>query len=273
MENEINLAFGIGLFCLIMFVISLFVITMQINHRRKTLLKDSRIKELEIERRLIIFKATLDIEDKEKERIYANMHDQVNPLLRFVMRRIELHRIRLAKNELKVESLDEDIGLLLKAIESIRESIHDLVPSYMLEYGLVKGLNDIFQKLNSPEVVTTSFNNYSNYHDELPLPIQEQVGVYRICLELVNNILKHSSCTKLELNIHANDQFLSIELVHNGKGIDNVEADKFVRLQKGTGLKSIFSRVLSLNAKIDFKKDENKAQVFLNFPIKNESKN
>ena len=147
MENQINLAVGIALFCMVMFLIALFIVTMQINHRRKALLKDSKIKALENERRIFIFKATLEIEDKEKERIYSNMHDQVNPLLRFVMRRIEMHRIELNKGSLKVESLNEDIDLLLKAITSIKESTHDLVPSYMLEFGLIMGLKDIFHPI------------------------------------------------------------------------------------------------------------------------------
>jgi signal transduction histidine kinase len=231
--------------------ILLFIVVVQINQKRKNLLKDNKIRSFENETQIFLLGTTMEIQEREKERIYRNFHDQVNPMLRFVMRRIERHRTELVKNTLHVNSLNEDIDMLLKILDGIKACTYDLVPSFMMDVGLVKSLEDIIQKLNSPGSVTTSFSNGSSSHNVIFTQL-EQLNIYRITLEIINNILQHSSCTTLHMNIsNMNGRFL-IELKHNGKGISNLQVDRLTREGSGHGLKSCKARALMLNASIDY---------------------
>ena len=70
--------------------------------------------------------------------------------------------------------------------------------------------------------------------------------MYRIVCELINNSLKHSGCSEINLSLSKSGNLLSLDYSDNGKGFDP-EA----MTDCGMGLSNIASRINSLNGTFD----------------------
>jgi signal transduction histidine kinase len=80
---------------------------------------------------------------------------------------------------------------------------------------------------------------------KIPAKVEEldenlKLVIYRIIQELLNNCLKHSDATKVQVKIIKNTRLLKIEVIDNGIGFNE---DFIINNKKGTGLRSIKNRI------------------------------
>ena len=87
-------------------------------------------------------------------------------------------------------------------------------------------------------------------------PVESEFNMYRIILETVNNILKHSHTEQLELSVMRSDDSLKIAFNYIGKGLNNAQVQLLLRQEKGSGLKSIQSRINNFRGNINYEVDE-----------------
>ena len=71
-----------------------------------------------------------------------------------------------------------------------------------------------------------------------------EVIIYRVACELINNSLKHSGCSEIELSLNHDNDNLTLDYSDNGCGFDTSNVD-----DSGMGLSNIRSRVQSLSGK------------------------
>jgi signal transduction histidine kinase len=95
----------------------------------------------------------------------------------------------------------------------------------------------------------------------------QQLNIYRICLEILNNLYKHANYQYLKIIVERTGNNLQFEFTHNGMGITTKEIDKLAAGSQGLGLKSLMSRALLLNATINYEIDEGLASIKLQIPI------
>lgn len=70
----------------------------------------------------------------------------------------------------------------------------------------------------------------------------EEVAIYRICLEVLNNLQKHDQFTVLKVMAFTDEKNLVFSFDHNGTGITNREIGILTESSRGLGLKSLRSR-------------------------------
>lgn len=267
MEIQTGITTFIILGCLAMFCLIIVIILFVVTYQRKMLLKESRIKIMDQEKQIDLFKAAVEAEEQQKEKIARNLHDEINPLLSALKFNLSKHRIRAKKNEFEPDSLLQDEETLDKAIEGIRTTCYDLIPSFFLQYGLVPSLEEYVRNVQQIDELSAVFSSDVIPEELETFEKQEQLNIYRICLEILNNLLKHSHCTIFELSIISKNNQLVVKCTHNGKGVTNQEMEMCTDNSKGFGLKSIKARALLLKAKIDYIKSINSASIILSIPL------
>ena len=77
-----------------------------------------------------------------------------------------------------------------------------------------------------------------------------ELSLYRVVQELLNNIVKYSKATKVELNIRHDNKKMIIELNDNGTGF--IPSETYLSKTDSLGLKNIISRIQQVRAKIDY---------------------
>lgn len=199
---------------------------------RKLLDEIYRQKEIEA-------KALFDGEQKERIRIARDLHDGVGQMLSLV-------KMNLSMVEESDSTLIKKITLLVdKTIDEVRNVSHNLIPQE-LNFGIFKALEDIAEKVNSAG--TTKMEVLlPDELKEITFERQNELTMYRIVQEVVNNMIKHAGADKIELSISRVNNSLIISITDNGRGLDQ----ESISNSKGLGWKNINARVHLLDGKIN----------------------
>jgi two-component system, NarL family, sensor kinase len=110
----------------------------------------------------------------------------------------------------------------------------------------------LFQKISG----SGSMNASCRFHDYRErLHPDEELIIFRVIQELINNIFKHSNSSFIHLTQNLGPNKLFIRLHHDGKGLTQADFEKLNKSTVGLGLKNIQSRLKLLQGKILFEKD------------------
>ena len=136
------------------------------------------------------------------------------------------------------EIIDNTTYVIEEAIRSLREISNNLSPHVLNDFGLARGVQNFIDKSVAMHDVKIRFttNLRSERYDT-----DVEVILYRVICELINNSLKHSGCTSINLSLSQNGSELTLDYSDNGRGF-NPQA----MMDCGMGLSNISSRINSL---------------------------
>ena len=165
-------------------------------HQRKILRYQLRFQKLEEEQQKILLNASIRWQEEERQRIAADLHDDAGPLLATA-------RLYLNENLLKqdistqLQSIYNAKQIIDDTIQLIRNISHSLMPPTLKNFGLESAVNDLFQKISA----TGAINASCRFHDYRQRLVPEQeLLVFRVVQELINNVLKHSNASNNPAN-------------------------------------------------------------------------
>jgi len=259
---------------LTMTVLIMLVITIINVNRRRQLAKESKIqalelekKELEHKRQIENFKLVNEAEEKERQRLAKDLHDGVLPVLSTSCRSLEKNAMDFGTTQFDLARMEKDIEIIFETVTTLRNVSHNLIPPYLVANGLIAALKQHVLQIDGSGTFKTTFTNHTNYKNNLPFTIAEQLNIYRVCLELLNNLCRHSPFEFLAFNILSDTEHLIIDIIHNGKAVTNQEMEVYTRNSSGLGLRSIQSRLLLLNARLDYIDQGETSRIKLHIPV------
>ncbi|MBS1795805.1 MAG: hypothetical protein JSS81_18265 [Acidobacteria bacterium] len=188
--------------------------------------------------------------ERERRRISRDLHDQTLADLR--------HLQLLADKIPESPALPETARTLRVEIESVSHEIRriceDLSPSVLENIGFSAALEWVLKNTLSPNVsgrkIAYDFQSPENLDDTLSLSHTEQIQIFRIVQEVLNNISRHSEATRVSLAIEiADSSELILEIVDDGGRFD---FEEFLK-REGRGLSNVKSRVRLIEADFSFR--------------------
>ena len=99
---------------------------------------------------------------------------------------------------------------------------------------------------------------------------ENDISIYRMVQELVNNIIKHAGAREINISSDFDNQLLTITLIHDGKGLSQQEFEKLRFNKEGLGLKNIQNRIILLRGKIHFHADQEGNIIQIEVPVNSE---
>ncbi len=97
--------------------------------------------------------------------------------------------------------------------------------------------------------------------------LDAELNMYRIIIEMLNNVLKHSHTDRLDLEVMRSNENLKITFHYVGLGLNNTQVQLLLRQVKGSGLKSIQSRINHFEGSINYQVDQKgKAEILIKIP-------
>ncbi len=220
-------------------------------HQRKVSRFNAAFKKMEDEKQQILLNASIKFQEEERNRIAADLHDDVGPLL--ATARLYLNENMINQEPAsQLQSIFSAKQIIDDAIQLIRNISHSMMPPTLKNFGLESAMSDLFQKING----SGSLNASVRFHDyRTRLKLEQELLIFRIIQELVNNIIKHSHAGFIHLTQNANATHSYLRLHHDGHGIIQSEFERLNHVSTGLGLKNIASRIKVLNGRIFFEID------------------
>jgi signal transduction histidine kinase/ligand-binding sensor domain-containing protein len=201
----------------------------------------ARHAQEEFSRRLI------DSQEQERKRIAAELHDGLGQNL-LVIKNYALMGLNAANggNPLR-EHLDEISEAASQSIAEVRQISHNLRPYQLERLGLTNTLETMLRQIANASDI--GFTTAVEPIDGLFAP-EDEISVYRIVQESLNNILKHSDAKEASVQIKRADGEIQITITDDGRGF-TVEPASHAELQKrGLGLTGTAERVRILGGKL-----------------------
>jgi signal transduction histidine kinase len=264
MENEKFIVIGIiAASILTFFLIIVFILFFVIYHRKIILqenLHQLSVKKKEVE----LLQSVIETQESERQKIAMNLHDSVNPHLTALKLTITKHEFELKRIGVEMKDTNLEKKLIDEIIEQIHIVTRDLSPQILYRYGLGKALGSF---VTSIAEVETSFMEKNP--ENIKLSDQIALNVYRISLELLQNILKHENSTKINVVLCYTETAIVLEISHNGTGISNENFEHLAKQSTGIGLNSLTSRTVFLNAILDYQNDP-ESKITLTVPLNGE---
>lgn len=200
-------------------------------------------------------------QEKERKRIAKDIHDELGAVLSITrMHLLQAERKYGSDNQQLQSELQNIRRLTENSIDSARKISHQLMPPQLEQFGILKTLESVCGQLNNTGTITASFV----CRQEVESPgVDEflQLTLYRVCMELINNTIKHSDATTLRLVIDDSDATWVIWYEDNGKGMDASYTGK------GMGLNSIKERIVFLDGEVVFNSVKKGFSVTITLPL------
>src|SRR5215203_2999608 len=234
-----------------MLVLTIGLIMFIIFHQRKVIRYQMRLQQMEQEQQQILLKASIHLQEEERQRIAADLHDDAGPLLATARLYLNENLVNQDKST-QLQSIFQARQILDDTIQLVRNISHSLMPPTLKNFGLESAVNDMFQKISGSGSINAS-SRFHDYRERLKPEIE--LIVYRVVQELVNNILKHSNSSFIHLTQNMQNGSCLVRLHHDGRGIVQTDFEKLNKSNIGLGLKNISSRLKVAHGNILFEKD------------------
>jgi len=256
-----NLLFGaLGL----IFFGSIVFYLIQKNTKRKQKLAEQE-KVLESQKLDTVLKeqelATIDAmiagQEKERQRIANDLHDDLGGL----MATVKLH-FNALKDKDSPELFKKTNNLIEEAYQKVRSIAHAKNSGVIAKQGLLKAVKHMAEKVSASnqlniEVVDHDLDQRMENSLELTL--------FRIIQELITNVVKHAEASEATIHLTNHDDSINIMVEDNGKGFN---PSQITKTRKGMGISSIDKRVEHLDGKLTIESEKNKGTtVIIDIPL------
>src|SRR5678815_5600119 len=201
------------------------------------------LQKMEEEQQKILLDASIRLQEEERQRLAADLHDDAGPLLATARLYLNENLVNQDKAT-QLQSIYQARQILDDTIQLIRNISHSLMPPTLKNFGLESAINDLFQKISGSGTINAS-SRFHEYKDRLK-PDKELI-VFRVVQELVNNILKHSNSSFIHLTQNMHNGSCLLRMHHDGRGIIQTDFEKLNKSNIGLGLKNISSRLRAVS--------------------------
>lgn len=193
-----------------------------------------------------ILQSKLEIQEKTLDHIAKELHANFGHLISLI--NINLSAI-LAQSSPEVQSHVTETKMLAKELMTeVKTMSVSLNSEHIMQAGFVKKLENELARLDKTKKYKV---NYLKKGYPVRLPSGEEIVLYRLCQEILNNIVKHSDATEVNVDLVFTNKNLSLSIADNGKGFDTALAASLAMEKESTGLLNIAGRAKHINAQLE----------------------
>ncbi|MEN5132649.1 sensor histidine kinase [Elizabethkingia anophelis] len=187
----------------------------------------NRKLQKEKEQQAFLASELIKSQETERQAIADNLHDGLGNTL---------NALKLTLTSTGNFENDNIQKIFSLANQQFRELIYQIAPKEIGEYGLYRATE---QSLNVFKASRIQFSiNFMGNENLLSEGLK--INIYRIFQELINNIIRHSDASFVEITIDTNEKEFILQIEDNGNGVAQ-------DMREGMGIKSIKNRTAYYN--------------------------
>ncbi len=234
---------------LLLLVSGAFIFWMQLRRNKEKI----RMIALQQQKKEELEKVVRETETEEQTRIAGNLHDSV--VQKLVVSKMNLQSLeKMSDPKIAGSILDATKELLQDCTNEIRELSHSVMPINFEEEGLGEAVRDFLSKIYV-EGLRIHFHEEGQHR---LISRSQSMVLFRGIQECVQNALKHSNCSQLDISIVTDDLHTDISIEDNGSGFQvGAVATKHI------GLQNLQQRIHHIGGHVDIHSEINKGTVIV----------
>ncbi|HEX4884783.1 MAG TPA: histidine kinase [Casimicrobiaceae bacterium] len=182
------------------------------------------------------------VREHERAAIARELHDDVGSTLTGVKFQLAVLKARVAAQPDVAAQLAALDQLVDGAITASTRIMRDLRPP-ILDAGIVAALEWQARSFEHRTGIACAFNASA---DQIDLPADHAIVVFRVCQEALTNVIKHAQARRVEIALSVSDGELALEIDDDGRGIgpgDDAKRGHF-------GLRGMHERAFALDGAV-----------------------
>lgn len=226
------------------FVSLCFAVGVFLIRKMFLLLNETETRQREYEKMLL--NTTIMTEENERRRFATDLHDGLGPILSSIKMSFSAVADDITDKEVR-HNLELAIN---EAISTVREVSNNMSPHILTNLGLRRAIVNFIGKISFPKYMNVSYNIAIG---DARYPATNEIVLYRVFCELVNNTLRHAKASAINFRLEQEGDELKLTYKDNGTGFDPKLLDDSNEQRLGMGLYNIVSRVSSIKGRYQFR--------------------
>lgn len=212
------------------------------RHQRQLGQVQATLARERIERHAEITRQTLGAQERERNELGKELHDNVNQLLSAA--KLTLSVAQEQVNEPARPLISRSIECLQQAVDEIRCLCRSLVSPVSSSMALGDAVRDLIAA-TQPLLPNTALKVNVKMAYEQSLSKELKITIYRIIQEQLGNIIKHSGASEASIELVDSSTSVRLVVADNGAGFDR--SKRF----KGIGLDNIVNRAQAFHGSVE----------------------
>lgn len=154
-------------------------------------------------------------QEEERLRLARELHDQTAQSLVALNHRIQLLKPHLQDDPEATALIKELRTMVIDSVEDLRRIVRALRPAYLEELGLAPALEMLAQDLSQHNQMQVT---YAKQGTPRRLSPEQEIVLYRIAQEALNNAWQHSQASRVNLTVAFEERLVTVTVEDNGIG-------------------------------------------------------
>ena len=205
-----------------------------------------------------LLKSQIEVQEHTFQQIAKELHDNVGQLL-------STSRMLLGLTERDLVNPPDTLltanSTLAQAINELRSLSKSLDKEWLEQFSFSDNLRAEIARINAGDMVKAVFN----YSGSIPLKADEQIILFRIVQEAIQNAIKHAEPKNIIISTAQQDATLNISIADDGNGFITEKQ------MKGLGIANMKHRAILLGGQITWHSEAGRGTVVnITLPLKDD---
>jgi PAS domain S-box-containing protein len=204
------------------------------------ILMEKKFEKERREQKNQIMKAIIDAQEKERNQMGRELHDNVNQVLTTVKLYQEICLMDENPNK---EMMGKSLEQINYCIGELRKISKQLSPPTIDEVSLKELIVDLIHSINVTSKIDVRLYTFGIKQDKLNEGIQ--TAIYRIAQEQLTNVLKYAYASEVEIFLVGTAENIALKIQDNGVGFNPQKK------RRGIGIANIRNRAETLGGRFE----------------------
>lgn len=200
-----------------------------IRQQSETMLRESQLS------------TAISSQEKERSRFARDLHDGFGQMISLL--NLNLQSLQKGGSDKHVV-FEKSTEILDRMYQELKGICFNLMPQTLIQHGIGPAVREFADRVNKTDKIFVSVNLFGM---EDRLTEVQEISLYRITQEWINNILKYSDADKATVQITRDENEVTLLIEDNGTGFES----EVLKSGAGNGWKNMNSRVNLIKGELE----------------------
>jgi two-component system, NarL family, sensor kinase len=214
-------------------------------YRQRKNLREQMTLESDTARQLEATEALWKAEEEERTRLAKQLHEGLGAVQAGIRQSMHAAREAQQHDEKALKDLERNIAKMDHSVQELHQAVHAFMPEALARFGLDAALRAYCNEVNHSGAMNIACQ--ARGLDAGSISPVMCSGIYRIVVELINNISQHADARNVIVQVHKSEGKLDVVVHDDGKGFDPGTLSQ----NRGFGWSGILNLVDVLKGSVD----------------------